>query len=60
MMVILNLAVGGPWAGSPNSSTLFPATMSVDWIRWDPATFGLTPSVTDTGLLTIAVSPTQR
>jgi beta-glucanase (GH16 family) len=33
---ILNLAVGGDWAGMPNASTRFPATMLVDWLRWDP------------------------
>jgi beta-glucanase (GH16 family) len=37
MHVILNLAVGGPWAGAPNGSTRFPAEMVVDWVRWDPA-----------------------
>ena len=35
MQAILNLAVGGPWAGAPNGSTVFPATMTVDWVRWD-------------------------
>ncbi|BBZ76268.1 hypothetical protein MANY_16050 [Mycolicibacterium anyangense] len=34
---ILNLAVGGPWAGPPDSSTQFPATMLVDWVQWNPA-----------------------
>lgn len=34
----LNLAVGGPWAGAPDTSTQFPAEMIVDWVRWDPAT----------------------
>jgi len=38
MQVTLNLAVGGPWAGSPNNSTGFPAKMYVDSIRWDPVT----------------------
>jgi len=38
MQVTLNLAVGGPWAGSPNNSTKFPAKMYVDSIRWDPVT----------------------
>jgi beta-glucanase (GH16 family) len=37
MYAILNLAVGGSWAGPPNSSTQFPATMLVDSLRWDPA-----------------------
>ena len=31
--IILNLAVGGPWPGSPNSSTPFPAQMLVDYVR---------------------------
>lgn len=32
----LDLAVGGSWAGPPDKSTRFPATMLVDWIRYDP------------------------
>ncbi len=36
MYVNLNVAVGGSWAGAPNSSTAFPAQMLVDSIRWDP------------------------
>lgn len=36
MYVILNLAVGGDWAGSPNSATQFPSTMKVDYVRvWE-------------------------
>jgi beta-glucanase (GH16 family) len=31
--VILNLAVGGSWPGSPDSSTVFPAEMLVDYVR---------------------------
>lgn len=31
--LLLNLAVGGTWPGSPDSSTQFPATMLVDWVR---------------------------
>jgi beta-glucanase (GH16 family) len=31
--IILNLAVGGKWPGPPTSSTHFPATMDVDWVR---------------------------
>ncbi|MCB0941417.1 MAG: glycoside hydrolase family 16 protein [Mycobacterium sp.] len=33
---ILNLAVGGSWAGPPDDSTRFPATMLVDWVSWNP------------------------
>ncbi|HRI46539.1 MAG TPA: family 16 glycosylhydrolase [Ignavibacteriaceae bacterium] len=31
--IILNLAVGGNWPGNPNSSTIFPQYMYVDYVR---------------------------
>jgi beta-glucanase (GH16 family) len=31
--VILNVAVGGNFPGSPDGSTVFPVTMEVDWVR---------------------------
>ncbi len=31
--LMLNLAVGGSWPGSPDAATRFPATMLVDWVR---------------------------
>ncbi|MEU4105076.1 family 16 glycosylhydrolase [Streptomyces tanashiensis] len=31
--IILNLAVGGDWPGSPDASTAFPQTMTVDYVR---------------------------
>lgn len=31
--LLLNLAVGGDWPGSPDSSTAFPAKMLVDYVR---------------------------
>jgi beta-glucanase (GH16 family) len=31
--LLLNLAVGGDWPGSPDASTVFPARMTVDWVR---------------------------
>jgi beta-glucanase (GH16 family) len=31
--LILNLAVGGNWPGSPDLSTVFPSTMEVDYVR---------------------------
>lgn len=31
--IILNLAVGGGWVGNPDSNTVFPAIMEVDWVR---------------------------
>jgi beta-glucanase (GH16 family) len=33
MFIILNLAVGGDWPGSPNSSTTFPSTYQVGYVR---------------------------
>jgi beta-glucanase (GH16 family) len=45
MYMILNLAVGGNWPGSPNSTTPFPANMQVDWVKVyaSGATGGTTP-----------------
>jgi beta-glucanase (GH16 family) len=31
--LILDLAVGGTWPGSPTASTVFPAQMDVAWVR---------------------------
>lgn len=31
--IILNLAVGGNWPGSPNATTIFPQYMFVDYVR---------------------------
>jgi beta-glucanase (GH16 family) len=31
--LLLNLTIGGKFAGQPAASTPFPATMSVDWVR---------------------------
>jgi beta-glucanase (GH16 family) len=31
--IILNMAVGGNWPGSPDASTEFPQTMEVDYVR---------------------------
>lgn len=31
--ILLNLAVGGSWPGSPDSTTVFPSTMLVDYVR---------------------------
>ncbi len=36
MYVILNVAVGGPWAGAPNNTTPSTSKMLVDSVRWDP------------------------
>ena len=31
--LLLNLAVGGDWPGNPDTSTVFPQTMEVDYVR---------------------------
>jgi beta-glucanase (GH16 family) len=31
--ILLNVAVGGTWPGSPDSTTTFPQTMQVDYVR---------------------------
>ena len=31
--ILINTVVGGNWPGSPDASTVFPATMEVDWVR---------------------------
>jgi beta-glucanase (GH16 family) len=31
--LIMNVAVGGNWPGSPDASTVFPQTMYVDYVR---------------------------
>jgi beta-glucanase (GH16 family) len=33
MYPILNVAVGGDWPGAPDATTVFPATMDVDYLR---------------------------
>ena len=33
MYLLANLAVGGPWAGAPDATTVFPAHMQIDFIR---------------------------
>ncbi|MBP7792424.1 MAG: glycoside hydrolase family 16 protein [Candidatus Goldbacteria bacterium] len=32
--ILLNVAVGGNWPGSPDDTTIFPQKMYIDWIRW--------------------------
>jgi beta-glucanase (GH16 family) len=31
--ILLNLAVGGNWPGSPNSNTIFPSQLEIDYVR---------------------------
>jgi beta-glucanase (GH16 family) len=31
--MILNLAIGGPWGGNPDDTTVFPGIMKIDYVR---------------------------
>jgi beta-glucanase (GH16 family) len=31
--LIMNLAIGGPWSGNPDESTVFPGVMMIDYVR---------------------------
>jgi beta-glucanase (GH16 family) len=31
--IILNFAVGGPWGGNPDNTSIFPQTMMIDYVR---------------------------
>ncbi len=33
MYMLINLAVGGGWPGSPDKTTPFPAKYTIDWVR---------------------------
>lgn len=33
MYLVANLAVGGDWPGSPDSSTPFPSSLEIDYVR---------------------------
>jgi beta-glucanase (GH16 family) len=50
--ILLNLAVGGNWPGSPNSSTPFPSRMYVDYVRVYQQ--GTTPPPPPSGISTTA------
>lgn len=51
--IILNLAVGGNWPGSPNSQTAFPAQMLVDYVRVYKAQ-STTSNIVSGGIYTLA------
>lgn len=37
MYVLLNLAIGGDWPGDPGGTTTWPQTMTVAWVKYEPA-----------------------
>ncbi len=50
--ILLNLAVGGNWPGSPNGQTAFPAQMLVDYVRVYKAET-TTPDIVSGGIYTL-------
>ncbi|WP_405718581.1 family 16 glycosylhydrolase [Streptomyces sp. NBC_01537] len=57
--LILNLAVGGSWPGDPDSSTSFPQTMTIDYVRvsaWNPDSGSTTGPVKGIGGMCVDVA----
>jgi beta-glucanase (GH16 family) len=50
--ILINLAVGGDWPGNPDSTSVFPALYTIDYVR----VYGLPPTAPGTGLA-VASSP---
>ena len=50
--IILNVAVGGQWPGSPDGSTVFPQTMTVDYVRAYASGGTTTPPPAGAGTIT--------
>ncbi len=54
--LLLNLAVGGNWPGSPDASTVFPADYLVDYVRvYQPRGGAATPPAVDSAAPTVEV-----
>jgi|GEM_PF-741554 len=51
--LLMNLAIGGSWPGSPNTNTIFPSEMLVDYVRIYSATgpFKITMNRTGSNIL---------
>lgn len=54
--IILNLAVGGNWPGYPDNTTVFPQTMTVDYVR----VYQMTTDIKDTDNITTDFSLGQN
>ena len=54
--LLLNVAVGGNWPGSPNSTTQFPQDMLVDYVRVYQATNAAGPAINPGGVVDAASS----
>lgn len=56
--ILLNLAVGGNWPGSPNSQTPFPSQMLVDYVRVYQAT--APTSIVSDGIYTLTAKCSNK
>jgi uncharacterized protein (TIGR03437 family) len=54
--IILNVAVGGDWPGSPDATTQFPQDMLVDYVRVYQATSTPGPAINTGGIVDAATS----
>jgi len=64
MYLIINTALGGSWPGTPDSTTILPATMKIDYVRiYQPSTPNPvatpTPTVIPTPIPTVIPTPTS-
>ena len=58
MYLLANLAVGGTWPGNPTPSTVFPASLLIDYIHVNTAT-GTVITGTPTPVPTSTIAPTN-
>ncbi len=59
MHLLANLAIGGDWPGSPDSTTSFPRNFEIDYVRvWQKAPDATSPTPTPTSAVTPTPTPT--
>jgi beta-glucanase (GH16 family) len=57
--LLLNVAVGGNWPGYPDASTVFPASMDVDYVRvWQRNTAVANAAVASNSIAAAVIQPT--
>lgn len=56
---LLNVAVGGNWPGNPDASTVFPATMEVDYVRVYQLETVDVPEINETPVLSVYPNPVK-
>ena len=56
---LLNVAVGGNWPGNPDASTVFPATLEVDYVRVYQLESVEVPEINETPVLSVYPNPVK-